>query len=183
LKDIFAKFHPMAVRLFLLGTHYRGPVNFTDEQLKASEEALARLQNTVKDIDFYLSTPGHQATSTPVKSQEYQDRFVAAMDDDFNTAQALAVIFDLATRAHKIMHDKTGEDLAAVKSMLLKLSGVLGLTLITEEKVDDEALALCKERDEARKNKDYKKSDEIRNQLITRGYTVKDTPQGTMISK
>ncbi|MCX5750123.1 MAG: cysteine--tRNA ligase [Candidatus Saganbacteria bacterium] len=188
LKDIFAKFNPMAVRLFLLGTHYRGPINFTDEQLKASEEALARLQNTVGDIEFYLST--HPLSPSLIKRggikggelETLEERFVAAMDNDFNTAQALAVIFDLANLAHKQIQAKTGAGLKEIKELMLKLGEVLGLKLQKEEVITEEVQRLCKERDEARKNKDYESADRIKQQIIAKGYILKDTPSGTMVS-
>jgi len=189
LREIYEKFDPMVVRLFLLSTHYRSPLNFSDAQLMEAKEAYGRLASTVENLDFLISkVPEAEAEVEVLETDDelakLKDKFLMAMDDDFNTAGALGVIFELVrfinehVKEEKIDKDSLKDD----KRMLLDLCEVLGLKIIAApiplEPVS-EIDKLVAERENARKNKDFKRADEIRGELGARGIILEDTPYGT----
>jgi cysteinyl-tRNA synthetase len=189
LHQIYEKFDPMVVRLFLLSTHYRSPINFSDTQLMEACEAYGRLLSTVDNLDFLISkVPPAEAEVEVLETDDelavLKRKFEEAMDDDFNTAGALGVIFELVrfinehVKEEKIDKDSLKDD----KRMLLDLCEVLGLKIIAApiplEPVS-EIDKLVAEREAARKNKDFKRADEIRAELGARGIILEDTPYGT----
>ena len=181
LKDIFEKFDPMIVRFFLLQTHYRSPIDFSDEQLKEAGVALSNIQRAVSDFDFMVAAKD-KAMKKKVKIdiQPLEEKFKAAMDDDFNTAVAIAVIFEIVHLMNKQV--KTREYDEKVRGLLVKLLGVLGLKIERAEKSTGDSAAIEKliaARNAARKNKDFKTADKIRDDLKAKGIVLEDTPLGT----
>lgn len=189
LKDIFLKFDPMAVRFFLLLTHYRGPINFSEMEVAAAREGFEKLRQFVADIEFLL-TKGPvgemeiEREDMDEELQPYRDKFKAYMDDDFNTAGAIASIFEMIRSCRQSLAEGEMEKdcLELIKKSVLDLCAILGLNLElgtrnTEngEKIEQ----LIAEREAARRNKDYKRSDEIRRQLAERGIEIEDTVHGT----
>ncbi|MBU0573137.1 MAG: cysteine--tRNA ligase [Candidatus Margulisbacteria bacterium] len=194
LKDIYKKFDPMAVRMFLLGSHYKSPINFSDAQLKESGEAFKRLARAVKDLDFYIENlKGHEAeeevAETNDEIENLRARFKDAMDDDFNTAAALAVLFEMVSLINREIKEQIVKkaSLLAYKEAIVELAGVLGLVIVRDVGTRGDTLGdvekLIEERSQAKKNKDFKKADEIRDSLKERGIILEDTPQGTKWSK
>ncbi|HTY13157.1 MAG TPA: cysteine--tRNA ligase [Candidatus Omnitrophota bacterium] len=203
LKDIFKQFDPMAVRLFLLSTHYRSPLNFSGAQLAESKEAYGRLVKTIAHLDFLISkVPDAEAEVEVLETDDeldgFRKKFEAAMDDDFNTAGAVGAIFELVRFINEHVKEEKidKESLEDDKKLLLELCGVLGIDLRPssgEEQLDrevsrlglpdDEVEALVKSRETARKNKDFKESDRIRDELEKNGIILEDTPYGTKWSR
>jgi len=186
LRDVFKKFDSMVVRFFLLQTHYRSPIDFSDEQLTEASEALSRIENAVRDYDFLINSK--QAKKKQVKIDQeikvFKEAFLKAMDDDFNTAGAIAVIFEMVRFMNKQI--KAMEFDKKLKAQLLELCGILGLKIGQRPKAKGqrpEVDKLIAEREEARKNKDFKKADEIRDKLKEMGVELEDTPYGTRWNK
>jgi cysteinyl-tRNA synthetase len=187
LKDIFMKYDPMTVRFFLLQTHYRSPIDFSDEQLASAGEALSSLRNLYDNINSMIDeniTPGRTPNWNNALQRELikcKTDFKIAMDDDFNTATAISSIFSLI---HAFYQKNKLNDLSQTKECLdevVKLLDVLGIK-VEGTKLSPEIEKLKRERDEARKNKNYTKADEIRRALEKMGYIVKDTKERTVLT-
>jgi cysteinyl-tRNA synthetase len=173
-KEVLQRFSPDAVRLFVLSSHYRSPLTFSEEGLEAAEKGIERLRQAAK-----AEVTG--ANTGQIDIESWRQKFVEAMDDDFNSAQAIAVLFDLAREINRAHSE--GFSLAPAQQMAVELAGVLGLTL--EEKAVHleaepfiELLILL--RSELRKAKQWQLADKVRASLVELGVALEDTPQGTV---
>jgi cysteinyl-tRNA synthetase len=173
--EILQRFSPDAVRLFILSSHYRSPLTYSEEALEASEKGAERLRLTLS----------HQACAgkgdATLNAEVFEQRFVEAMDDDFNTAQAIAVLFELTREINRSAEN--GADIIDAQHTLLKLAGVLGLTLKekTRSAPNTDAFIglLASIRDDLRRNQQWQLADQIRKGLADLGVNLEDTPQGT----
>jgi cysteinyl-tRNA synthetase len=173
--EILKRFSPDAVRLFILSSHYRSPLTYSEEALEASEKGAERLRWALT----------HQASAdkgvTTLDAELFEQRFVEAMDDDFNTAQAIAVLFELTREINR--GAENGVDIIEAQHILLKLAGILGLTLRekTQSTPDTDAFIglLASIRDDLRRNQQWQLADTIRKGLADLGVALEDTPQGT----
>ena len=179
-RDIAQKYDYEVIRFFMLSAHYRSPINFCDELMDAAKTGLERMYNCVGSLE-HLAENAHDSDldeGISAAMEGYRDKFVAAMEDDLNTADAISVLFEMV---RFINSDKTlsRNDARCCLNMLKELGGVLGL-LRRETKTDvsAEVEALIAERTEARKNKDWAKSDEIRDRLKAMGVVLEDTRSG-----
>jgi cysteinyl-tRNA synthetase len=188
LKEVFAKFDPLVVRFFILSNHYRSPINYSDQELAAAREAFGRVTKFITDIDFLLAQTNEAAPAIEREDIEeeldgYKDKFKAAMDDDFNTAGAVAAVFEAIKFCRKALDDGEVERecLEAMKKTVVDLCEVLGLIVAGRGTggAGQAVERLIKEREEARQNKDFRRSDEIRQQLSGQGIELEDTPYGT----
>jgi cysteinyl-tRNA synthetase len=175
IKDTLARFSSDAIRLFILSSHYRSPLSYSEEALEASERGAERLRSA-------LSQKGNgEEEITVLDVKHFEQRFVEAMDDDFNTAQAIAVLFELTREVNRSADQ--GANITKAQHTLLKLAGILGLIL--EEKTrltpDVEAFIslLASTRDDLRQNQQWQLADKIRTRLADLGVILEDTPQGT----
>ncbi len=179
-RDIAQKYDYEVIRFFMLSAHYRSPINFCDELMEAAKTGLERMYNCIGNLEHLMgsATDGGLDEGVSAAMEGFRDKFVAAMDDDLNTADAISVLFEMV---RFINSDKTmsRRDAECCLNMLRELGGVLGL-LQKETKTDisAEVEALIAERTEARKNKDWAKSDEIRDRLKAMGVTLEDTRSG-----
>jgi len=182
--DIIKKHDPQVLRFFMLSVHYRHPINYSDELLANAAAALDRLKTSYHNLRHRLSTATDLVNHKEEwlnKVQQQHDQFVHEMDDDFNTANGISVLFELSKQANYYLmeqHTHT-EVLQAFIREFEELFGVLGLSLQGEDLLDDEIEKLIEERIQARKNRDFKRSDEIRDELKARNIILEDTPQGT----
>lgn len=177
LKQALDRFSPDALRLFILSSHYRSPINFSEEGVVAAEKGVERLrQAAVAD-----SQRGTGELSGAVDTEAYRQRFVEAMDHDFNSPQALAALFDLAREINRTMDQ--GSDPQEARRTLGELCGVLGFSFEKPE-VDLAAKPfidlLVSLRTELRKEKHWQIADRIRTSLKDLGVVLEDTPQGTI---
>ncbi len=180
-RDILAVYRPEEVRHFLLSSHYRSPLNYTRDALDQARGAAERL---------YLALRGLEPVEPGDSGAEYRQRFTAAMDDDFNTPVALSVLFDLA-RALNRARDSDPTEAARLGGLLRELGDVLGLLQTdpetylragdqSEDGLDDATIdALLAERQQARKDRNFARADEIRDQLAEQGVVIEDGAEGT----
>jgi len=186
-RDILKSYSGEAIRFFLLSGQYRNPINFSEELMQQAKNSLARMENAKSNLEFLIAK-GTGAV-TPEEQQElkdfdkYREGFIAAMDDDLNTADAISEVFELITAINTAVRDGASKEFAQKSlDILMELCNVLGLLQENEsETVDDDIEALVEERQKARKEKNFARADEIRDQLKARGITLKDTPQGVQI--
>ncbi|MDD4179324.1 MAG: cysteine--tRNA ligase [Candidatus Margulisbacteria bacterium] len=196
LRDIFEKFDPMVIRFFLLMTHYRSPINYSDGEIESVREAFGRIQKFIQDIAFLISKTTESAPEIEIRDINedmisFRDKFSAAMDDDFNTAGAIAAIFDMIKYCRKTLDEGEAERecLEMMKKSVIDLCEVLGLKLESRasavERGTQEIDVLIAEREEARKNKDFKKADQIRDEinalLKKTNSSIVDTPFGARV--
>jgi len=181
------------LKLLFLGTHYRHPVDYTEEKMGETKAAKARFVILFEKINRIVESREKRVereSKSKTEIGEFRKRFEAAMDDDFNTPMALACLFDLVTHANKLMQGEqasfSDEDLAqvaAVGGLLTELSGVLGLSLLEKKActgIDDaEVEGLIDERNKARAGKNFKRADDIRKELSEKGVILEDTKEGT----
>lgn len=182
-RELLEQFDGILIRYFILSVHYRSPINFSMgllEQAKAGfnrlKTAYQRAQEVTQDLE-----PG-ETEVVKEKVIKLRRDFEGAMDDDFNTANALAVLFDLAKQINLYLQEETrfADDLHAYIGLFDELLTVLGLTFEADQVLLDEAVErLIEERETARKNRDFKRADELRDQLVDQGILLEDTAGGT----
>ena len=196
IKDIVQSYHPETVRLFLLSSHYRSPIDFSDQNLKESEKALDKIYGVRKRLD---QEAGIADADDEATSSNHWLAFCEAMDDDFNTAKGVGILFNLIKEANRILDEegqsmKAMDTLASLTADLERIGGILGILQqswqsFSEERANsqlqnitvsaDAIDALVAERAAARKNKDWKRADEIRDQLEQAGILLEDKGDGT----
>ncbi len=182
-RDAAAKYGYPVIRFFILSAHYRSPINFSAGILEQSKNALERITNCVDNLKFYLRTaPAGALGDTEDKVNARKAAFIEAMDDDFNTADGVAAIFDLVRDANELIASNGSAEAAKYTlDTLTELCSLMGF--LPEEKADDEFTAIIEakiaERMAAKKAKDYAKADQIRAELLEKGVILEDTPKGT----
>ena len=188
-RDIAKEYDLEAVRLFMLSAHYRSPINFSRDQIEAANASLNRLYTARNNLAFQAENgedrPVNEAEEAFVgRLKGYEDRFDSAMDDDMNTADALGAIFELVKDANVTLaeHGSREAARAALKS-LEAVCDVLGILTKKEETLPADIAAMVAERAEARKNRDWAKSDELRDAIVKAGYILEDTKQGQKVRK
>jgi len=184
-RDIAKHFDLEVVRMFMLMAHYRSPVNFSDELLKQAETALDRLYTAKYQLDYLLENTVLETASDDEKIwidslSQYRDAFISAMEDDLNTADAIASIFELVRNLNSHLTESSSKEaILAGKKLFAELTDVLGLAVKEKEtKLEENIESLIAERQAARKNKDFKRADEIRDQLLAQGIILEDTREG-----
>lgn len=184
-KDIRERFKPGAIRYFMLSTHYRNPLNFTMEALASAEKSVERIAAAAANVKHRLTlagspeaVPGEEISG---KLSAILSTFHAKMQDDFNTPDAITAVFDWVNLANLTLaeYHVPAADLVALLKAFDEMNSVLILNPAVEENAaDEEVEQLVAERTEARKNKNWARSDEIRDQLNSMGILIEDTPQG-----
>ena len=167
------------IRYLMISSQYRGPINYSVDILEQGKNALERLYTCRDNIDFALKN-AVDGGSVPAFVEERKNEFILAMDDDLNTADALAAVFGLVRDINTAIAEGAGKDtLTAFAQIFDELTGVLGLVYNRKtEALDSEIEALIEKRTEARKNRDFKTADEIRDKLKEMGIILEDTPNG-----
>ena len=178
IRDIVKHFPYRVVRFFMLSAHYRSPINFADEFLVQAETGLTRIDTCAENLEFYIEN----ATGNIEKDfSEYKQKFTDAMDDDLNTADAISVLFEMVKDINTALAENNLSKDSAQKGydLLKELCDVLGI--FKEEQsasLEDEIEKLIEERQQARKDKNFARADEIRDYLKDQGIVLEDTPQG-----
>lgn len=184
-REISEKYDLQVLRFFMLSAHYRSPLNFSADLMEAAKSGLERILTAADNLQFLL---GNAKTETMTdgerdvfaKSQEFVDSFEKAMDDDFNTADAIAAVFDLVKYANTTANGESSKEyLQGIYDLIVKLTDVLGIVVEKKtELLDGDIDALIQERQNARKERNFARADEIRDELLARGIILEDTREG-----
>ncbi len=184
-REIEQHYDLQVLRMFMLSAHYRSPLNFSHDLMESAKSSYERICNAVDNLNFLMEHAKTQDMSEAEKEKakeldEFTKRFDEAMDDDINTADAFASVFDLVRFANSEVHEDSSKEFAsAVKNEILMLGDILGMKFEKKAEVlDTEIEALIEERQAARKEKNFARADEIRDQLAGMGITLLDTREG-----
>lgn len=187
IKEILSKYHPLVVRYFLLSTHYRMPIDFSDDLLEQAKASLSRLKDCYAAVTRIANADDHDPNLFDIENFISQARndFQKAMDDDFEISGALAALFDFVSEINRrIKTDKLSCFQARkVLQFFHELDSVLAVMKDEQNELSDDTEHLIELRNEARRAKDFKRADEIRKQLKTRGIELEDTKGGTVWKK
>ena len=189
-REISEQYDLQVLRFFMLSAHYRSPLNFSAELMEASKNGLERIINATDNLKHLLGAATVEEMSAEekeafAKTDAYVEEFEKAMDDDFNTADAIAAIFDLVKYANTTATAESSKEyLQSLLDRIVKLGDVLGLILDKkEELLDADIEKLIEERQTARKAKDFARADAIRDELLEKGIILKDTREGVQWKK
>jgi len=205
LKNLLKKYSPDIIKIYILSTHYRSPLEFSRKKLTEAGKALDRIINTLNNIDFLLREAGDKSGISGNEAQEAsrlkeiiaftEKGFRDAMDDDFNSAGAIGAIFEMIKNINSIIQNAdfkitkpTASELNIAYGKIVELCYVLGLTpgkgsgkgKDQGDSGSKEIQGLIDERNQARKDRDFKKADEIRDLFLSRGIILEDRNEGTI---
>ena len=189
-RDISEQYDLQVLRFFMLSAHYRSPLNFSKELMEASKNGLERIMNAAEHLrDLLAGAQGEELAAEEKaglgEAGSFAEKFDAAMDDDFNTADAISAVFELVRFANaNVTQQSTKAYVEAVYRELLKLADILGLILEKEKEIlAEDVEKLIEERQAARKAKDFARADEIRDMLLAQGIILEDTREGVKWKK
>ncbi|WAA09451.1 cysteine--tRNA ligase [Fervidibacillus albus] len=182
--EILKQYDPQVVRFFMLSVHYQHPINFSEETLRDAKSGLERLQTSYQNLQHRKQSSTNLTSDDDrwiSKISELQDQFIQEMDDDFNTANAISVLFELAKNANLYLMENTTSETVIDEFLHLfeQIFDILGLNAQKKEILDEEIEDLIKQRNEARKNRDFQTADDIRDKLKGMNIILEDTPHGT----
>lgn len=215
LKNLLKKYSPNLIKFYILSTHYRSPLEFSEEKLEESKKALEKVTNTIRNIRFLIDSKignikqedykaSQKAENNKEKLKNFLNSlvpdFISIMDEDFNSAGAIGILFDAIKTVNGVIQDsgfssdsELIDDLASFYKKIVKLYDIFGIDLgkeVSNDLMDAQMAAgnltaleiekLVNERNNARKNKNFKKSDEIRNTLLAAGIILDDRKEGTI---
>ncbi|MFC4713816.1 cysteine--tRNA ligase [Planococcus dechangensis] len=182
--DILKELDPQVLRLFMLSVHYRHPINYSKHLVEDAQAGMERIRTAYSNVKHRLENSADLGDHDDIwlsKIAAIKKQFIEAMDDDFNTANAISKLFDLSKLANTYLLEKqtTEAVLTSLIDTFDELAALLGLPFAQAELLDEEIEALLQERIDARKNRDFARSDEIRDHLKDQGIILEDTAQGT----
>ncbi|RKX93510.1 MAG: cysteine--tRNA ligase [Spirochaetes bacterium] len=185
LREIFEKYSPRVVRYFLLSAHYKAPLNYSEESLKQAEGALSRYDDFILRLNDIMEKSGKRKENPKKQVSEIISKtvnsFEEGMDDDLNISKALAAISELVKEINILIDHSSVSyaDAESVTDFMKSIDSVLGIFKFDKELLPEEIERLIEERAKARKEKDFKKADEIRAKLLEMGIVLEDTKDGT----
>lgn len=184
-RDIAEHYDLGVLRFFMLSAHYRNPINFSRELMESAKNGLDRIMTAVSNLDELANVVTNEAlteeeTKVLVEVKTCKDKFEASMDDDFNTADAISAIFDMVKLANSNANANSSKEfIKELREAIVTLSDILGLKVVkSEELLDADIENLIKERQEARKARNFARADEIRDELLSKGIVLEDTREG-----
>lgn len=184
-RDISEKYDLQVLRFFMLSAHYRSPLNFSADLMEAAKNGLERIITSVTNLNYLLENAGNEVMTEEERklaeeAKQYIAKFDEAMDDDFNTADAISAIFELVKFANThVTEGASRQFIQTVKDEIILLSDICGLIVEKKEEIlDADIEALIQERQEARKAKNFARADEIRDTLLAQGIILEDTREG-----
>ena len=187
-RDIREQYSGDVIRFFLLSGHYRSPINFSDTLMEQSKQGYERIATAIETLEFLMKNGSDEAMENEAEMlaalDKHRDRFIEVMDDDLNTADGIAAVFELVSDINLAVKDGASKSYAkGALAKVKELTDVLGIFggEDEEEGLGDDIQALIDERQAARKEKNWARADEIRDQLAAMGITLKDTPQGVQV--
>ncbi|MCL1903891.1 MAG: cysteine--tRNA ligase [Oscillospiraceae bacterium] len=180
------KFGYEPLRFMLLSAHYRSQMNYTADVLESAVKSVERLRNCMTLMKSIKTKDGGLSETARAVVEKRRDQFIAAMDDDFNTADAIAAMFELVRDINSAItaeSSATSADLTEYNKLFDEINGVLGLVYVEEDTIPDEIAELVEKRAVAKKNKDYASADSIRDEITAKGYVLEETRQGVNIKR
>lgn len=183
-RDISKQFDLEVVRFFMLSAHYRSPVNFSKELLDQAKNSLERLYNAKKNAEYLMEHGEDKEQSNAERAwtenlMKYKEKFNRSMEDDINTADAIASIFDVVKDMNSYLNvENSTKTIQSAYDLLIELTGVLGIVQKKEVQLEEEIEKMIEKRQQARKEKKWALADEIRNQLKEQGIFIEDTSEG-----
>ncbi len=183
-RDISERFDLSVLRFFMLSAHYRSPLNFSDELMESAKNGLERIQTCADKCRFVLNNSSEKPLADEEKkllgeAESFVKKFELAMEDDFNTADAIAAIFELVRFINQNISEASSECVKGYLDILEKLCKVMGIDISEKTEIlDKEIEELINLRQQARQSKDFKRADEIRDELLAKGIALKDTREG-----
>ena len=184
-REISEKYDLQVLRFFMLSAHYRSPLNFSADLMESARSGLNRIVTAAENLKFLIGSAGSAAMTAEeqekfAKSAEYVESFEKAMDDDFNTADAIAAVFELVKYINTTSGgDSSREYLESLLNRLVSLTDVLGIIVEKEEEIlDADIEAMIAERQAARKERNFARADQIRDELLAKGIILEDTREG-----
>ncbi len=180
-RDVAKEFDYEIIRFFMLSAHYRSPINFAKELIEQAKTGLERLYNCLDNCDFLMqnAADGEIDNAFKEKLEAHKQHFIDALDDDFNTALAISVLFEISKDVNIAAEGLSKQGLEYASALLKELGGVLNLLGKSADKsLDDEIQALIDKRQQARKEKNFALADQIRDDLTAKGIILEDTPNG-----
>ncbi len=184
-RDISEKYDLRVLRFFMLQAHYRSPLNFSADLMEAAKNSLERIENAVENLKFLAenSTTSERIEKETALLQEamtFTEQFEKAMDDDFNTADAISAIFDLVKFANLNANGESSKEfLSELRDQIIRLMDICGIVVEKkEEMLDSQIESLIAERQQARKDRNFARADEIRDILLEKGIILEDTREG-----
>ena len=183
-REISEEYDLEVLRFFILSAHYRNPVNFSRDLMDQSKKALERLYNGKNNLEYLLSKAEDRELNDEEKKMmnqisQYENSFIESMDDDLNTADALASLFEIVKYSNSNFNEQTAKAVIQYTyDVLAKLSKILGILSKKDQILEDEILELIEKRNIARKEKNYQLADRIRDELKEKGIVLEDTPSG-----
>lgn len=198
IKDVLKVYHPETVRLFLLSNHYRSPIDFTDKALDEAKTGLDKIYALLERIEKEIGVQPDQENESGACWQRFSD----AMDDDFNSARGIGILFDTVRSMNRLLDQKKNQISPEIKktvhsdySDILRIGSVLGILMedpkvyfqikqarsLEQKSMDPDVIdQMIRERDQARKAKNWSKADQIRNQLADMNIVLEDRAEGTI---
>jgi len=184
LRDLLEKeFSPCAIRYFLMSTHYRTQLNFTFEGLDSALKSIKRIRDFAERLD--LAEPGETSTEFKTELEQYKDRFYTALSHDLNINEALSALFEFIRHTNALLDNNQldSSQIELSKAFLNTVDSILDILKPEEESLPEQIQSLVEERSRARMEKNWAKSDEIRNQIQALGYNIEDLPTGQRLYK
>lgn len=182
--DIIQQYSPQVIRFFMLSVHYRHPINFSEDLIQSAQNGFERIQTVLQNVKHRLEKTvnlGEKDDEWLAIIGQYRERFIEEMDDDFNTANAVSILFELSKEANKYLQEANTTEKVLMEFLQIfnEILTVLGINMETKEALlDEEIEELIQKRNEARKERNFQLADQIRDQLKEQGIILEDTPQG-----
>ena len=186
IRDAAAAYGYETLRMFLISAHYRSPLNYSEDSLIQAKAALDRLYTAKTNLEFLIKNGEDGSDNGKKELDVYRDKFIEAMDDDFNTADAIGALFEMVRKINTMTAEHPTKALAiACHDRLMELADILGIlsAKAEEENLDEKVEAMIQARQEARKAKNFAEADRIRDELKAMNIILEDTPQGVKWKK